>query len=114
MIFRIFLWFLLLIVPGIVAALSYSMTFYILADEPDINAKEALEKSKIMMDGHKMDLFLLGLSFIGWALLCILTLGIGLLWLIPYMNVSAAKFYQDRKGEDESIQFNSGLIDDFV
>jgi uncharacterized membrane protein len=110
----IFLWTLLLIVPGIIAAYSYSMTFYILADDHSISAKEAMEKSKLMMDGRKMDLFLLSLSFIGWALLCILTLGIGFLWLIPYINVSVAKFYQDIKGEEETYSSNSGLIDDGI
>ena len=82
----VILWALLLIVPGIIAALSYSMTFFILADDVNISANEAMEKSKVMMDGHKMDLFLLSLSFIGWAILCVLTLGIGFLWLIPYMH----------------------------
>ena len=66
------------------------------------------------MDGHKMDLFLMSLSFIGWALLCILTLGIGFLWLFPYINVSIAKFYQDRKGEEETYSSNSGLLDDLA
>ena len=114
MILFIILWYLLLIVPGIIAAYSYSMTFYILADDPNISAIDALNKSKSMMDGHKMDLFLMSLSFIGWALLCILTLGIGLLWLIPYMNVSIAKFYQDIKGDEETYTSNLGLLDDMV
>jgi uncharacterized membrane protein len=114
MILIVILWLLLLIIPGIIAAYSYSMTFYILADDQDISAKEALAKSKAMMDGRKMDLFLLSLSFIGWGLLCLLTLGIGFLWLIPYINVSTAKFYQDLKGEEESVRSNSGLIDDVI
>jgi uncharacterized membrane protein len=114
MILFIILWSLLLIVPGIIAAYSYSMTFYILADDPNISAIDALNKSKSMMDGHKMDLFLMSLSFIGWALLCILSLGIGLLWLIPYMNVSIAKFYQDIKGDEETYNSNLGLLDDMV
>jgi uncharacterized membrane protein len=54
------------------------------------------------------------LSFIGWALLCILSLGIGFLWLIPYVNVSLAKFYQDIKGDEETYSSNQGLIDDMV
>jgi uncharacterized membrane protein len=114
MILQIILWSLLLIVPGVIAALSYSMTFYILADDQFISASDALKKSKSMMDGRKMDLFLMSLSFIGWALLCILTLGIGLLWLIPYINVSSAKFYQELKGEEETSSSNSGLIDDAI
>ena len=92
-----FLWTLLLIIPGIIAVLSYSMTFYILADDNSIGAMEAIDKSKKMMDGYKWKYFCLGLRFIGWSLLCILTLGIGFLWLLPYMQVSVVKFYDDIK-----------------
>lgn len=91
----ILLWALLLIVPGIIAALGYSQTFYILAEDKSITGPEALKKSKAMMMGHKMKLFLLGLSFIGWFLLGILTAGIGFLWILPYFQVTMAKFYQD-------------------
>lgn len=91
------LWMLLLIIPGIIAALSYSMTYYILADDNSISARDAINKSKIMMDGYKWKFFCLGLRFFGWGLLCILTLGIGFLWLIPYASVSIAKFYEDLK-----------------
>lgn len=91
------LWTLLLIVPGIIAALSYSMTFYILADNPSMGAREAIKKSKKMMDGNKWKLFCLGLRFLGWALLTILTLGIGILWLLPYIQVTTAKFYDNLK-----------------
>ena len=94
----VLLWTLLLIVPGIIAALGYSMTFYILADEPLIKPQDALKKSKSMMDGHKEKLFYLCLRFFLLALLCILTLGIGLLWLVPYVHVTMAKFYDDVKG----------------
>lgn len=97
MILFVLLWLLLLIIPGIIAALSYSMTFYILADDNSIGAMEAINKSKIMMYGYKWKYFCLGLRFLGWALLCILTLGIGFLWLMPYMYVSFAKFYDDVK-----------------
>ena len=93
----VFLWMLLLIIPGIIAAISYSMTFYILADDNSIDAMAAIDKSKKMMDGYKWKYFCLGLRFLGWALLCILTLGIGFLWLVPYMQVSMAKFYDDVK-----------------
>lgn len=95
----ILLWSLLLIVPGIIAALSYSMTFFILHDHPDMKAEEALEKSKAMMDGYKMKLFNLCLWFFLLSLLCILTLGIGFLWLIPYVHVTMAEFYEDIKTE---------------
>lgn len=92
-----FLWMLLLIIPGIIAAISYSMTFYILAEDNSIGPMEAINKSKKMMAGYKWKYFCLGLRFIGWALLCILTLGIGFLWLMPYIQVSIAKFYDDVK-----------------
>lgn len=93
----ILLWMLLLIIPGIIAAFSYAMTFYIIADDESIDAMEAIDKSKAMMDGYKWKYFCLALRFVGWALLCILTLGIGFLWLVPYMQVSNAKFYEDVK-----------------
>jgi uncharacterized membrane protein len=89
-----FLWSLLLIVPGIVAAYRYSMAYCILSDNPDIGAKEALERSKAAMMGKKGQLFWLDASFFGWALLCILTLGIGFLWLAPYWKLSRTYFYE--------------------
>ncbi|MFW6254395.1 MAG: DUF975 family protein [Chitinivibrionales bacterium] len=95
MVLFIILWSLLLIIPGIIAALSYGMTFYLLIDKPDLKPMDALKRSKEMMYGHKMDFFMLVLSFIGWALLSALTLGIGFLWLTPYIQVSVALFYQD-------------------
>jgi uncharacterized membrane protein len=94
----VILWTLLLIVPGIIAALGYSMTFYILADDTLIKPEDALKKSKSMMNGYKLKLFYLCLRFFLLALLCILTLGIGFLWLIPYVHVTMAKFYDDIKG----------------
>jgi len=97
MLLFIFLWMLLLIIPGIIAAFSYSMTFYILADDPSISPMDAIDKSKAMMKGNKWKYFLLNLRFLGWALLCLLTFGIGFLWLIPYIQVSIAKFYDDIK-----------------
>jgi len=97
MVVFILLWSVLLVIPGIIAALSYSMTFYIIADDPSVGAMEAIDKSKMMMAGYKWKYFCLMLRFLGWALLCILTLGIGFLWLMPYMQVSVAKFYDDVK-----------------
>lgn len=93
----IFLWALLLIIPGIIAAYSYAMTFYILADDDSISAIDAIKKSKKIMNGYKWKFFCLSCRFIGWGLLCGLTLGIGLLWLIPYIKVSCAQFYDDIK-----------------
>lgn len=96
--FKILL-FLICVTPAVIAALSYSMTYYIMADDASIGAMEAINKSKAMMYGFKWKLFCLGLLFFLWSLLCILTLGIGFLWLIPWMNVTMAKFYDDIKDE---------------
>ncbi|MCL2557928.1 MAG: DUF975 family protein [Treponema sp.] len=95
------LWSLLLVIPGIVKTFSYSMSFYILRDNPEIGWQEAITRSRKMMDGHKGKLFCLYLSFIGWALLCVLSFGIGYLWLLPYMETSVAAFYEDLKNNQE-------------
>ncbi|WP_294748058.1 DUF975 family protein [uncultured Exiguobacterium sp.] len=97
--FFIFLWFLLLVVPGIIKSFSYMLTFYILRDEPSIGILEAITRSRKMMDGHKMEAFMLLLSFIGWALLGIVTLGLAFLWITPYFSVTFAKFYDRVRGE---------------
>jgi uncharacterized membrane protein len=93
----ILLWMILLIIPGIIAALSYSLTFFIIAENDSIGPLEAISKSKEMMRGNKWKMFCMGFRFFGWALLCILTLGVGFLWLAPYMLVSFSKFYDDLK-----------------
>lgn len=93
-----FLWSLLLIVPGIVKALAYSQAMYITKDMVDsgreVKATEAITKSKELMDGHKWEFFVLQLSFLGWAILCLFTLGIGFLWLRPYMQTTNALYYR--------------------
>ncbi|MBQ6880003.1 MAG: DUF975 family protein [Bacteroidales bacterium] len=94
-----YLWMLLLIVPGIIKAFAYSMTPYILKDYPELSANQAINLSIKMMKGHKFDYFYLQLSFIGWGLLSILTLGIGYIWLMPYMYASMAAFYEDIKND---------------
>ena len=91
----ILLWSLLLIIPGIIASYSYAMAPYILLEDPYCSGREALQRSKAMMDGHKGELFCLDLSFFGWMLLSILTMGIGDLWLNPYMKASRASFYRN-------------------
>ena len=93
------LWTLLLVIPGIIKAYSYSMTFYILRENPEMTAGDAITASQKMMDDHKMDLFLLSLSFIGWAILASITFGIGYLWLIPYIYTAYAAFYETLKKE---------------
>lgn len=94
-----FLWSLLLFVPGIIKACSYSQAMYILAENPGISPTEAINRSKAMMEGHKMEYFLLSLSFIGWALLAPFTLGILYIWLIPYMQATMANFHKSLTGE---------------
>lgn len=93
----VFLWSLLLLIPGCIKAYSYAMTPYILKDNPEMKNNAAIEESMRMMDGHKLELFLLDLSFIGWAILSILTCCIGFLWLTPYMNMARVNFYEDLK-----------------
>lgn len=96
MIFRVFLGS-LLIIPGIVMAYSYSMVDFVLADNPDMGAREALSESRRIMRGNRFKLFCLGLSFIGPALLCVLTLGIGFIWFLPYQNATMAAFYEEAR-----------------
>lgn len=91
----IFLWSLLFIIPGIVKSFSYAMTPFIMAENPDLTANEAITASRQMMDGHKGELFWLDLTFIGWSILSAFTLFIGNLFLNPYMNASYAAFYRD-------------------
>ena len=97
-----FLWALLLIIPGIMKAFSYALTPYILLDEPELTARQAITRSCEIMQGRRWKLFCLYLSFIGWGILSILTFGIGFLWLVPYMNASVAAFYEDARAEYEA------------
>jgi uncharacterized membrane protein len=91
-----FLWSLLFIVPGIVKAYSYAMTPFIMAENPNMTAKEAITASKQLMNGHKWELFCLDFSFIGWQLLVLLTAGIGAFFLNPYVEAAHAAFYRDK------------------
>ena len=92
------LWTFLFIIPGIIATYKYSMASFILLENPGMRPNEAITASKELMNGHKFELFCLGWSFFGWALLNILTLGIGGLWLNPYINASYAAFYRNISG----------------
>lgn len=85
----------LFVIPGIIASLSLAMVPYILAENPDMKAIDALKLSKNIMDGNRWRLFCLQFSFIGWHLLASLTLGIGYLWLTPYMHASYTAFFRD-------------------
>lgn len=94
-----FLWSLLLIIPGIIASYSYSMTYFIMKDNPQLTAEQAITKSKVLMRGNKLKLFCLDLTFIGWIFLGILSLGIGMFWVTSYMNSARAIFYQEITGK---------------
>lgn len=93
------LWSLLFIIPGIIKSFAYAMTPYIIADDPEIDAMAAIDKSQEMMRGHKMELFLLHLSFIGWYLLAGLTFGVGMIFLLPYVKTAEANFYVELRGK---------------
>ncbi len=96
----VLLWSLLLIIPGIIASYSYAMTGYILAENPELTASEAIDRSKQMMEGNRWRLFCLQISFIGWSILASLTLGIGNLWLTPYRQAASAAFYREVSGTE--------------
>ena len=91
------LWSILFIIPGIIKTYEYAIIPYILADDTEISSKDAFKKAKQMMKGNKWRLFKLELSFIGWFILCVLTLGIGTFFLIPYVNAAYAEFYVELK-----------------
>ena len=91
------LWSFLFIIPGIIKAYEYAIIPYILADDPEISSKDAFKKAKQMMKGNKWRLFKLEFSFIGWFVLCVLTLGLGTFFLIPYVNAANAEFYVELK-----------------
>ena len=91
-----------LIVPGVIFAIAVSMSFYILKDNPELGVIDVIERSIQMMKGHKMEYFCLGLSFIGWIILGILTLGIGFIWILPYICTADAHFYEYVKEDYES------------
>lgn len=97
---RIFLWSLLLVIPGIIASYTYAAVPYLMAEKPDLSHQEALQCSRAMMDGNRMRLFCLHFSFIGWDILATLTLGIGHLWLRPYKQAAEAAFYRDLCAEN--------------
>jgi uncharacterized membrane protein len=100
----IFLWALLLIVPGVIKAYAYSLVPYILAEDPDISPKDALKKSEEMMMGHKKEAFVLDLSFIPWGLLAAVTLGIAQVFYVgPYVKATDAELYKAIKAENEDV-----------
>ena len=94
------LWSMLFLVPGIIASYSYAMTAYILAENPDLSANEAISRSKEMMTGNRWRLFCLQISFSGWDILAALTMGIGNLWMTPYKQAATAAFYREVSGTE--------------
>lgn len=106
-----FLWSLLFIIPGIIASYRYAMTYYVMVDNPNIGPRAAIEKSKEIMNGNKARLFRLDLSFIGWYLLGILSLGVGFIWITPYTQAARAEFYKDLVKNTNENNETSGTID---
>lgn len=96
----VLLWSLLFIIPGIIKAFSYSMTIFIASENKGISTLEAIKRSESMMKGHKMEFFLLFLSFIGWILLGVITFGIAYICVIPYISATSANFYNKIKVEN--------------
>lgn len=99
-------WSLLFVIPGVVKSYSYAMTFYLLRDNPSLTPTEAITRSREIMNGNKWRLFCLHFSFIGWILLSLVTCGIGMLFVLPYMQVAQAEFYESIKGEDAVPEIN--------
>lgn len=94
----VMLWSLLLIIPGIIKYYAYRMTPYILAENPDMKSRDALELSESLTNGHKMEMFILDLSFLGWYLLGILAMGIGVIFVRPYADATMVQLYDTLKG----------------
>lgn len=92
------LWTLLLIIPGLIKSYAYKFVPYILADNPNIGASRAIQLSNAMTDGHKFDMFVLDLSFLGWVILAIIPLGLGLPFLAPYIDATYAQLYLVMRG----------------
>lgn len=100
----VFLWSLLLLIPGIIKAYSYCFAPYISMDNDELTAEECINESMKLTNGYKMKLFLLDLSFIGWYLLCIVTLGIAILWVVPYHEAARIALYEDIKAQPQVIE----------
>ena len=94
-----FLWSLLFVIPGIVKGLSYSMSYFIIAENPNMTQNEARLESMRIMQGNKWRLFCLQFSFIGWYILSSFTAGILLFWVVPYVQTATAAFYEEIKNK---------------
>ena len=96
---KLVLWSILFLIPGIIKSFEYAIIPYILADDAEISSKDAFKKAKQMMKGNKWRMFKLEFSFIGWFMLCVLTLGIGTFFLMPYVSATFAEFYMELKNK---------------
>ena len=106
-----FLWSLLFIIPGIIKSYSYSMTMYVLADNPDMDPSDAIKKSMELMQGNKWRLFCLQFSFIGWILLSMLTFGILMFWVQPYMQAATAEFYNSLVEGEKAVEVEAEVVE---
>lgn len=110
----LFLWYLLLFIPGVIKSYAYRFVPYILAEHPELTAQEVIDKSNELTDGHKFEMFVLDLSFIGWYILGALALGVGVLFVHPYYNATYAELYITLRGghdEDETEVLTEGLYE---
>lgn len=101
-----FLWSLLLIIPGIIKSYEYRMVPYIISEYPQLGATDAIDRSREITNGHKMDMFILDLSFLGWGLLGLLFFGIGGIFVKPYIEATYAKLYNTLSGNDDLIELH--------
>lgn len=107
------LWSLLFVIPGIIKGYSYSMAFYILAENPDMTANEAITESREIMNGHKWELFVLCLSFILWAFAIVFTFGIAAIYVEPYMQLTMTNFYHNIKRQPvaEPVSYDAPVVE---
>lgn len=106
------LWTLLLIVPGIIKALSYSMSYFVAIDNKDLTASECIEESQRIMNGHKWQYFCLIMSYLGWLILSVLTLGILFLWVAPRIMEASYLFYLDITGKGSELENKTEIIEE--
>ena len=109
----IFLWSLLFIIPGIIKSYAYAMAFYLLKKNPGMDAMESISTSKSLMDGNKADLFILDLSYIGWYILGIFTLGILWLWIIPRHMTARMLYFEEIDARPETKERQPDPLGDF-
>lgn len=105
-----FLWFLLFIIPGIVKSYEYRMVPYLLVNDTDLTSGEAIEMSRSLTDGHKWNMFVLDLSFIGWYLLGVLLFGIGVFFVTPYHEATLARLYNVLAGNDKNSDDDHSIV----